>query len=251
MAQKGYFDSETKAKLYNEIECLAANSSERLIAAFDADGTLWGFDCGEAFLSYLQDQEVLGPISGKSPVEFYESMRWGGETKKALKWLAQISAGRTLEEVRKMAAHCFDSEEKVPVFPDMRDLINKLKSSGFEVYIVSASPKWAVEAAAVHVGVDKSHVIGLMTKIQNNKLTEEMDGPVTSGEGKVEALLHTTQGFNPTFAAGNTHSDLPLMESAQIRLAIASSEASHPLFKVEQEVQALAKEKAWYFQEFK
>lgn len=88
-----------------------------------------------------------------------------------------------------------------------------------EVYVVTASIKWAVEPGALFLGIPADNVIGVNTKVHNGVITDQIDGVVTWHEGKVDGLLKKTNKA-PFFAAGNTIGDLALLELAtHIRLA--------------------------------
>jgi hypothetical protein len=71
-------------------------------AAFDADGTLWNSDLGEQFFQYQIDHCQLQSIKNRDPWHYYESTK-SVDPVKAYLWLAQISKGISLTQVRSWA----------------------------------------------------------------------------------------------------------------------------------------------------
>jgi hypothetical protein len=93
-------------------------------------------------------------------------------------WLAQLLAGWNQRQVQDFAAAARKENLAAPVgatqtvgsrqvtgyvryYAQMRDLIATMRRSGFDVWVVSASPQWVVETWADEVGVDEDHVIGI------------------------------------------------------------------------------------------
>ena len=198
------------------------------IAAFDADGTLWDADAGETFFDW-QVKNCGLPGLPADPYAHYHSLKFP-DPRVAYLWLAQISAGHSLKQVREWAQACFASHQQWPVFQSQRRLISLLRSLDFEIYIVTASIKWAVEPVAALVGVDHDHVLGITTElVKSNVAADELligtkaVHPITWRQGKAEGLLKATSQVRPIFACGNTYGDSSLIASAtHIRFAVST-----------------------------
>lgn len=224
----------------------ARKKHSRAIAAFDADGTLWNTDLGEALFGYQVKKRLL-PDLPADPWAHYEHLKEHVSHEVAYIWLAQINKGLPLTQVQLWAKQAVEALHPVPVFPEIKDLIAYLLKLNVEVYIVTASIKWAVDPGAHLVGLSAENVIGIRTKVVDGIVTTEQDGPLTYRQGKVEALLSRTGGIRPFFAAGNTEGDLPLLESAtDLRLVVAGFPESNHNFPTEQRMLALAKERTWF-----
>lgn len=216
------------------------------IAAFDADGTLWDMDMGESFFDY-QVQKKLLPNLPADAWEHYHQMH-DKDAPTAFLWLAQINKGLPLEQVRKWSKDAFHSLRDVPIFAGVHEIIRFLQSSGVEIYIVTASIKWAVEPGAEYLGIPAKNVIGVSTKIKNGVISDVLDGVVTWHEGKVKGLLEHTEQIPPFFSVGNTIGDLALLELAtHIRLANCAAPKEHKNFKTEQELIAISKKRGWFY----
>ena len=213
-------------------------------AAFDADGTLWNTDMGEQFFQYQIDHCGLATLKGIDPWAHYRSLK-AEDPRKAYLWLAQISQGHTIDQVREWAhlavengeARCFESQKK---------MISWLKEQGIQVFIVTASIQWAVEPAAHLMGVERENVIGIKTAIQDGLVTDIQDGPITWRQGKAEALLERTQGVAPIFCSGNTLGDISLIDaSVGARLCVQTQTEHNSLFEEEKKLNEKAKDMGW------
>lgn len=241
------------AEFWTQIEKTMAElkkADQPLIAAFDADGTLWDTDLGENFFHYQIDQKQV-PLP-PNPFEHYlEMKKINNDPRAAYVWLAQINQGKAIEQVRQWAHEAFASIKPYPVFSEQQRLIDLLKKNGVKIYIVTASIKWAVEPGAKALGLDASNVIGVETEIKNGVVTDIPVLPITYRSGKVQALLTQTKKIYPFLASGNSMGDFELLDSAtHLRLAVSAASRDDRLFKTEQELAVAAQEKNWMYHRF-
>lgn len=228
----------------------ATKSHAPLIAAFDADGTLWDSDAGETFFDWQIQRCGFANLPADPWNHYHELKKMDPIT--AYVWLAQISAGAPLEQVRAWAQQCFSEQSKWPVFESQAKLIQLLREYGFEIYIVTASIKWAVEPVASLVGVDFDHVIGITTKLVDGKIGMEANHPITWRQGKADGLLAATGGARPILASGNTLGDIALLETAtEIQLAISTQIEPGGLFDEEAKLAEVAEKRGWLRHRFR
>lgn len=227
-------------------EVLKSNPSP--VAAFDADGTLWDTDLGENFFQWQIKNKVL-PQLPEDPWLYYRRWKESGDPRPAYLWLAQINQGQTLSQVQDWANQAVE-ELQPPVFEDQRKLIEKFLCKGVQVYVVTASVKWAVEPGARLLGLSNEQVLGVETKVINGSVTSEPSGYMTYREGKAEAIFkHTSQ--RPFFASGNTMGDFELLKSAtQLSLAVGAAVPSHELWKTESQLRDEAQKYQWKIHRF-
>lgn len=229
------------------IDQALADVPKPAIAAFDADGTLWDTDMGENFFLY-QIQEKLIEGLPENPWEHYWKLKKEVSPKVAYLWLAQINKGVPLSTVRTWSQDCVDRLRPLPIFPGQKDIIDHLHDKGVDVYVVTASIKWSVEAAASLYGIPQDRVLGITTKVENGIVTDVQAGPITWREGKVKGLLLATGNRHPFFASGNTPGDLALLESStHLRLAMAATDKDTELFAEEMRLVEIAKERKWFY----
>jgi len=94
------------------------------------------------------------------------------------------------------------------------DFLLELKSLGWIVNIVTASPAMAVEEATPKLGLSRSDVIGMQLCFNSlGRTTAEIIEPYPFGTGKVEAILKKFSRY-PDLAFGDTVNDLAMLQSA-------------------------------------
>ncbi len=221
----------------------------RAVAAFDADGTMWDTDLGEGLFHY-QIANKLVPLP-PDPWGHYNWLKANVNNRTAYLWLAQICKGVPLTKVREWAEAAVASKP-LPIYDEQPRILEKLKSLEVEIYIVTASIKWAVEPGALRLGLTHDQVIGIETETDaNGVVTDKQKGVISYREGKPEALLAKTGGMPPYFSAGNTEGDKWLLESATaLRLVMSSAPEDQENWVTESKMLALAKERGWYWHRY-
>lgn len=225
-------------------------SNRRPVAAFDADGTLWDTDLGEAFFKW---QIKNCPLSNMpyDPWKYYRDWKNSGDPRPAYLWLAQINHGQPLSLVQEWAEKAVSEAEPLPIFEDQKKLIEWLLEHNVEIYIVTASVKWAVEPGARRLGLGAEHVLGIETEVEKGIVSDRQSGTITYREGKLEALLDRTNGRRPFLASGNTMGDFALLDGAtQISLAVGAAPEGHELYETEENLRSQARAKKWMSHRF-
>ncbi len=243
------FPSEFWAQIESTIIDLK-NKNAALVAAFDADGTLWDVDLGENFFQYQIDhKQVLLP---DDPWNHYTEMKKvNNDPRAAYLWLAQINKGVKLSELQKWAQTAFDKIEPMPIFSEQKKLIELFLKHSVQVFIVTASVKWAVEPGARALGLSSDNVVGIETQVTDGLITEEAMLPITYRQGKVDALLKKSNNIMPFFCSGNTLGDYELLQSStNLRLAVSAASRDDRLFKSENELLTKAAANNWWRHRF-
>ncbi|MBS1154002.1 MAG: superfamily hydrolase [Myxococcaceae bacterium] len=184
---------------------------------FDADGTIWRGDVGEDLLRFLVAEDRLPAHPGER--DLYRRYEHLHEVDPPAAYAFAVEAMAGLEEAR-LQGWCrefYAQRFAGRLFPFTRPLLEAFCAAGYVVWLVSASPRWIVEAGAAALGVD--HVIAVDAELEAGRLTPRVRRPVPAGPGKVELLKQ--RGIAPVFAAGNGALDLPMLEYAAARLVVA------------------------------
>lgn len=244
------FSPELWSLLENEIDEHLKNEGAPHYAAFDADGTLWDIDAGEAFFQYQINHSGLKGLPD-DPWGYYHQWK-ERDPRGAYLWLAQISRGHSLAQVRHWARLCRNQQKSWPIFPAQHKLIHLLRSKGVRVFVVTASIKWAVEPFAELLGFHYDDVLGVETQVENGVVTDRQKGLITWKEGKAQSLLERTQGLRPLFCCGNTMGDAALIDCSQLlKLAVCSTQEGDELFDTELSLQKMARENDWLTHSFR
>lgn len=220
------------------------------VAAFDADGTLWDIDLGETFFKWQIANSGL-PHLPADPWKYYCDWKNSGDPRPAYLWLAQINQDQQFEQVQAWAEAAVKAHEPLPIFPDQMKLIAWLLERNVQVYIITASIKWAVEPGVLRLGLKHDNVLGVATKVEDGVVTDIQDGLITYREGKPTALSERTSGRKPFFACGNTMGDLALLESAtRLQMAVGAARPEQELFETEENLRLEAKSRGWLVHQF-
>jgi HAD superfamily phosphoserine phosphatase-like hydrolase len=194
--------------------------ADRKVACFDADGTLWNEDIGEAMFRWMAAGSLLhGVEPSRDPFDVwaeYES-RVRKNRAEGYGWAVQCMATHSETEVRRWSRQLAVAWPNYR--PEMVGLIGGLGQAGYEVWIVSASNSWIIQAAAPLVGVDPARGLGIHVEVVNDKLTGTLVQPLTCGAGKVTAI-HEKIRKDPDIAVGDSMGDLELLESARHPLVV-------------------------------
>jgi phosphoserine phosphatase len=188
------------------------------LAAFDADGTLWAGDLGEAVLIDLISRRRLLDAP-RDPWATYLGLFDQGPAA-AFAYAGRLMAGLSETEVRETSARVFAADFTGRIFPETRWLLETLAGRGWQVYIVSASNRWSIEvAAAATFGLTGDRVVALDVEVEGGVLTDRVCLPVPTLEGKPR-LLAARSGRSPDLAFGNSILDLPLLLAAELPVAV-------------------------------
>ncbi len=190
------------------------------LACFDADGTLWAEDIGEALFRWLAAGGLLpglGPT--RDPFEIWEE--YEARVKKnrtdGYAWAVQCMAGLTETDVRRW------SRQLAIAWPNYRPamvaMIRGLTSAGYEVWLVSASNFWIIEASAPQLGVDPARALGIRVEVEHGVLTQTLCRPVTCNAGKVDAIRQHI-GRTADLVVGDSMGDFEMLESARLPLVV-------------------------------
>lgn len=180
------------------------------VAVFDADGTLWSDDVGEAFLRWLIKEKKLKNVDYSQDIYAgYENMC---KTSKLLCYghAVQVMDGLKKQDVIRWSNEFFKKEFVSKIFPSQKALIRQLEQKGVTVWIVSASHQWIVEAGSDYLGIPRSRVIGIRLHSAGDLLTNRLVQPVTYRTGKVEAINKYIQK-QPVLVSGNSMTDYEML----------------------------------------
>ena len=197
-------------------------------AVFDADGTLWREDVGEAFLRHLVHLGWVALPDGRDPYQAYEEAvardRAGGYA-----YAAQLTAGllaaQVQAEAQRFAAHWIHPR----LITETQALLALCRDAGLGCAVVSASQIDIVRAAVPHAGISWERCAGMSTRVDEaGRYTDALVEPLTYAEGKV--AMAASRGWHPLqVAGGDSHTgDLALLAAARVAVVVASS-AETPL----------------------
>ena len=206
------------------------------VACFDADWTLWNYDLGEAFLRWVSAGGLL-PARPAGLEAYEEYLRRVRENRcEGYAFATKVLAGLSESDVERW------SRQLAAAWPSYRkamvDLLLGLHANGVECFVISATADWTVKAALEYLGFPRERVFGMRVAVEAGVLTDRLLGPITCGEGKVEAIERYV-GRMPDLAFGDSLGDLPMLEASRQPIVVAT------LDRQDSELARIAKERGW------
>ena len=158
------------------------------LAVFDCDGTLWSGDAGERFFDWELRRGVLPDDVERWVRARFADYKAGKVTEDDMCGeMVTIHSGLVEAEVQRLAKGFFDENFVKQIFPELRHLIQQLQSQGCDVWAVSSTNEWVIQAAMKHFGIDDKKILAAAVEIDAGRITNRLIR-VPSGEGKPRAI---------------------------------------------------------------
>lgn len=190
-----------------------------LVAAFDCDGTLWSGDAGEGFFSWELEQALVS-----EPIVQWARSRYAdyqaGQVAEDVMCAEMVTMHRGLrEEVVQQAADAYFAQGIGPnIFPEMRQLVQRLRASGCDVWAVSSSNQWIIRSGMRSFGIPQNRILAAEVAVENGTITDRLIR-VPSGLGKPEAIRSVLKSA-PDCAFGNAIWDREMLAMSNHPFAI-------------------------------
>ena len=131
--------------------------------------------------------------------------------------MVQIYSGLGETAIRVAADRYFREHVEPHLFPVMVGLVRELKAAGVEIWAVSSTNNWVIEAGVRELGIAPDRVLAATVASENGLLTNRLID-VPSDERKAEALRK--RGVVPDAVFGNSIHDAAMLEMARHPFAI-------------------------------
>ena len=177
-----------------------------LVAAFDCDGTLWSGDAGEGFF-YWELQRGLIPAKIAQSIRSRHADYRAGLVDEDTMCGEMVTMHRGLREevVQEACDAYFKAEIGDGIFPEMRQLVERLRQSGCDVWVVSSSNQWVIRSGMRYFGIPPNRILAVEAEVENGAIGRTITDRlirIPSGPGKVEALRSVLKS-PPDCAFGN------------------------------------------------
>ena len=172
------------------------------VAAFDCDGTLWSGDAGEGFFSWELDQGLVSDDIVRWARARYAAYRAGNVPEEVMCGeMVTMHRGLPEEVVQQACDTYFPLAIAGNIFPEMRELVRRLRQSGCDVWAVSASNQWIIRSGMKYFGIPQNRILSSEVVVENGIVTDRLVR-VPSGQGKPEAI-RSVLSSPPDCAFGN------------------------------------------------
>src|SRR3954468_15805070 len=130
------------------------------LAVFDCDGTLWEGDGGKDFLYWEAQAGVLANAVKQWALPRYESYQRGEVDEETMCGeMTSLHAGIPVKDIEAAAETFVATVIEKRIFPEMQSLVRLLIKDGCEIWAVSSTNTWVIEAGVRRFGMPKQRVI--------------------------------------------------------------------------------------------
>jgi phosphoserine phosphatase len=193
-----------------------------LVAAFDCDGTLWSVDSGLGFFNWELERSIVGPAAAATARSMYSDYLSGSVAEDAINGhFATMHEGIPVNAIRAAAEEYVMTDVRGTLFDEMIRLVGQLRALGCDVWLVSSTNQWVIEAAAALVGLTADRVLATAAAVVDGVINNRLDR-VPTGPGKRRALEGAVRAA-PDAAFGNSRWDVEMLTYARQAFAVHPS----------------------------
>ena len=189
------------------------------VATFDCDGTLWSGDAGEGFFSWELEQGLVSKEVAEWARARYADYK-AGQVAEEVMCGEMVTMQRGLrEEVVQQAANTYFAQGIASnIFPEMHELVQRLRASRCDVWAVSSSCQWIIRSGMRSFGIPQNRILAAEVAVENGTVTDRLIR-VPSGPGKPEAIRAVLKSA-PDCAFGNAIWDREMLAMSKHPFAI-------------------------------
>jgi phosphoserine phosphatase len=189
------------------------------VATFDCDGTLWSGDAGEGFFSWELEQGLVSKEVAEWARARYADYK-AGQVAEEVMCGEMVTMHRGLrEEVVQQAANTYFAQGIASnIFPEMHELVQRLRASRCDVWAVSSSCQWIIRSGMRSFGIPQNRILAAEVAVENGTVTGRLIR-VPSGPGKPEAIRAVLKSA-PDCAFGNAIWDREMLAMSKHPFAI-------------------------------
>jgi phosphoserine phosphatase len=189
------------------------------IAVFDCDGTLWSGDSGRDFFYWEIERGLVSPEVAKAMLKRYRLYELGvvGEEPMCGE-MVTMNRGLSIDALHRAAQEFFEEAVASRIFPEMLELTRELSEQSCELWAVSSTNNWVVEAGASRFGISRDHVLAACLHEEDGRATDRLRR-VPTGDLKAVAIREVIRR-SVHGAFGNSVHDHAMLEMAKYPFCI-------------------------------
>ena len=189
------------------------------LAVFDCDGTLWEGDGGKDFLYWEAQSGVLSRSVKDRALARYESyMRGEVDEETMCGEMVSLHSGISVVDIEAAAETFVATVIEKRIFPEMQRLVRRLIDQGCEIWAVSSTNNWVIEAGVRRFGIPKERVLAASVVCKDGVATDKLIR-VPTGSGKAVAIQEVIQR-TPDAVFGNSVHDEAMLRMAKHAFAV-------------------------------
>ncbi len=184
------------------------------IAVFDCDGTLWSGDAGADFFYWEIERGLVSREVGEWALDRYKQYVAGsvGEEQMCGE-MVTLNRGVSHQSLQRAAREFFDEVVSHRIFPELQELTGQLNEQGCELWAVSSTNIWVVEAGAERFGIASDHILAASVHLEHGNASNRLIR-VPTDELKAVAIREVI-GKPMEAVFGNSVHDQAMLEMAK------------------------------------
>lgn len=210
------------------------------VAAFDCDGTLWSGDAGVTFFDWEIERGVVSAEVARTMRSRYAEYKAGKVSEDEMCGeMVTMHEGIAEVVMQQVASDFLETSFPGGIFAEMRELVRRLHENDCEVWAVSSSNEWVIQAGMKQFGIPDNRILATKVEVADGIVTNRLVR-IPSGSGKTRALREVAK--KPIDAAfGNSRWDVDMLSVARHPFAVNPNP----------DLAAVARQKGWpvYFPE--
>jgi phosphoserine phosphatase len=119
-----------------------------------------------------------------------------------------------MEAAANFLEHAFPSH----IFPEMQELVGRLRQNGCDVWAVSSSNEWVIRAGMKPFGIAEDHILATKVELESGVITDRL-ARIPSGPGKPKVLREVVKKEIDA-AFGNSRWDAEMLAIAKHAFAV-------------------------------
>src|SRR5258708_27153535 len=162
------------------------------LAVFDCDGTLWAGDAGFGFFDWELTRGLVSDDVVRWARARYEDYLAGTVTEDDMcAEMVTINRGLPVADVMHAAGKFFEEKMLSGFFPEMKDLVFRLHDMGSEIWAVSSTSEWVIQAGMKHFGIPANRILAAAGAGEGGQGTDKgLRGPPRIG--KPQTIPHVS-----------------------------------------------------------
>ncbi|HVP65194.1 MAG TPA: haloacid dehalogenase-like hydrolase [candidate division Zixibacteria bacterium] len=189
------------------------------LAVFDCDGTLWSGDAGADFFYWEIERGLLPKSVADWALDRYKGYLAGTVDELTICGeMVTIHDGVKVDTIRNAAREFFRVHVAQRIFPEMVELTRQLAQQGCEIWAVSSTNDWVIEAGVEEFGIPAGRVLAACVDCADGNATGKLIR-VPTDELKASTIKEVIQR-TPDAVFGNSIHDFAMLEIARDAYAV-------------------------------